>query len=346
MTIGILFGDNGGTLLKVAAFGLVCRFFAAGLTVGLSGEVSSPPLKWPSSFYAELVAPSFTMLGLAFALSIVPYTLVSNLVERRVEAAERAAEKARTDAEARFEVEDDEAGDFEPFEPGETFLVGKTSRMIRSDEPPLIAKRIGGGYVKIYPVNGYLVSLPPGWRPGTPDPTERSDPSFDPVDAAEEQLREARETSALALLLDGKIEWSFQLGLAVLLFLFAFFYWPMAIAAAANGGFGKAFDPREVLPAAFRGGPRYVVIVALGFTFVVIPPLAAVKLGLAPGALVLASIAGIGSVTMHYGWVSAVNSGIALTVCMELLAVASCAQGYLLGRVLLETPTVFPELAE
>jgi eukaryotic-like serine/threonine-protein kinase len=296
-----------GILLKLAYVGLLANYFAKSVARGLEGEALAPDLKKPSSIKAELILPGLMIVGLAVLLWGPPTYLTGRILFGMIEEQQQAI----LDDLERSEGEDAARLPVEMWNPDEVFrtLSGEFIELKEGDDPKIV-KRHDRRYVKVYPGEGVIVLLPLTWDPGQPDPTLEAghDPTALPTE--EDQLS------------FGKLVGRAQIPpasatLVLLLVLFAFYYWPMALTIAAlSGNLFGVFNPFLVLSHAAKGGSEYAAIAIIG-------------LGIAGFAFVMA-------MQLTLLWMIALVLG--------AIGYLAGVQGYLMGRLVASRPDAFPEV--
>ncbi len=329
---GILLPGGLGGIARFAFVGLLGNYFAASIAIGMEGDRRAPKLFALNNLRSELVLPGMVLILLAIVLWGVPALFAFKI---GMGVAERASVELEADMEQLQKKYASEQGKFaqldydEPFVNGE----GKTVRFSENDKAQ-VAKRIGGGYVKVYPRRGFIIVMPDTFKPSSYQIEEPR--GYDDEDEDEDWEPEGDEEYASMAGSDSSPSdgvdpvaaftkaWkgipTGQILLLALSILFAFYYWPISIAVACVGGsLWAAFNPLAVLPVAARGGREYAAIAGLGIFLLVAPFFIFLKLG---------GVAGLGALFAFF---------------LGGLGYCACVQGFLIGRLFAERPEVFPE---
>ncbi len=299
LVVASVLGGFKGLILKLGYIGLLANYFAMCASQALNGERTAPELKKPNDIQSEYVLPGLALIGLSLILWMPAILTMGSIVLGAV-----PSEAAALDEDAPVEEQID------GWNPDEVFRFPDGDfREFEFGDPPAIAKRSDGNWVKVIPDEGILLIIGPDYDPASGDPFGGQDSLYG-EDGEVAMSSEDAEDAAFA---DAWAELDVPVGKFILFLLFCFlalYYWPMGLAVAALGeSIVRTFNPVVVLGCAARAGLPYLVVVGAGFVVVMIAMLIASQLSWVLATIVtLASVGyNAGAQGFLMGWIIASN---------------------------------------
>lgn len=337
--LGIVLGDYMGLGIKLAFVGLITAYSATSFKSGLTrAPISTVHV---DDWTRDLVMPGFALLTLVILLLGIPFTVIGSL-------AEEAKAGRSTQIEQQLVALKEESGKgfrskHQYFDGQESFKLpnGSVGRVTGTD--PVIAERIGGGFVKVYPGDRYLMTMPPGYKRGDPEPVE-PEAAWVQVERLEKERESFEELGRFELLAKLGMPMGGRFFLLILSLLVAIAFWPGALAAPVlTGEVIDLLNPLTVAKLATGARAGYVVAVVVGALIGLGPALLLGALGFDPRGVLMVVFLGPGNTALRLG-MDAASDGIWLSVVLMLcVAYGSAVQAHFLGRLVATRPEVWSQ---